>query len=412
MRSNRRLRVVHCALAALALLGCDRVTREVAREVVTATAPEVETPRLEAVSETEATEYGAALVAAVEAGDLQVIDQLIDFSILGRRALAGFKLPERQVGTMLAGVGKGARTNGLIKELSTIAASGTRLRVLGTRQDDQGRWLTLRFLPAAGGVAHHNCLLSKRPDGTVVTADIHVLTSGELVSTSLRRFLIGALAQDKSFVERITEQENVLLKHLDDIQGAREDQLAGRFKEAADRLEKLPPQVRNQKFALLMRIAATASAEDDPRYQRTLEDFLEHHGKDPAAAVAAIDHYILRKEFDQALTALDTVERGIVPDPFFRVIRANVLLEAGRAREAMFTARDAIQSEPDLVDAHWSLVAASLSAKDFDTTARALLQMRESFGLEFELERVPEYAEFLRSRQYAGVQQALAAPRP
>jgi hypothetical protein len=128
---------------------------------------------------------------------------------------------------------------------------------------------------------------------------------------------------------------------------------------------------------------------------------------DPAAALASIDHYFLKKEYDKALAAVVAIEKASVPDAYFGVLKANALTAAGKYDDAKKVALATIQQEPGLLPAHLGLVAVLLQQKDHPATAEQLLKMRDQFGLAYKFEGVPEYAAFLASAEYPAFQRKL-----
>jgi len=386
---------------AMGLFGCKRVVGEVAREVAQATSPEVKAPSVKAVSETEAQAFGEALVTAARRGDKPKLEGLIDFKVMVQRSLADLKVANAVLQQTTAGVIQGARTTGLVHQLASISERGDTIKVLQTRTDDTGRWATVRLLPAAGGFEHYDFLLDKRGNGDVVTVDVQMLTSGELMSATMGRALVSALGMDKSLLKRLSERENALLKHMPDILKAQQTLVTGDAAGAASMLEALPEKVREQKFVMLVLVQATAATGDDARYSRALSALLKAFPNDPAATVASIDHHFLTKEYDKALAAIDRVEKSTVPDPYFGVLRTNALLELDRFDDARKAIDATIDKEPDMLMAHFSLVALLLRQKAHDATAAQLLKMRETFNLEYDLAAVPEYADFVASPQYA-----------
>ncbi len=395
-------------LAILCLTGCEKnVVGEVAREVASGTADEVKPPGVQPVSEAEAKAFAERLLTAAQGSDAEGIERLIDFRVAVRRALTGLKLHETMLEQTTAGVMTGARTAGLVHQLSTIASRGDSLKLLQTRSDDDGRWATVRLILASGGFEHYDFLLSKGDDGRVVAYDVHFMTSGELLSQTMRRSLIAALDLDKGLLERLSERDNELRGHMKDILEAQQKIAAGNAPAAAAIYEGLPDSVRREKFVLLAWVQSVALTGDEARHARALKELLRTFPSDPAATVASIDHYFLKREFDKAIAAIDKVEKTTAPDPYFGLMRTNALIEMKRYDDARKQIERVIAAEPDLLTAHFTLVAILLAQKAHDETAQQLLMMAKQFGLEYDLPAVPDYADFVASPRYARFLQEL-----
>ena len=390
-------------LVCLLDIACDRVAKEVAREVASATVPVVKAPEIASVTSAEAEAFARELIAAVEVGDAARVESRIDYDALIRRAADGLRLPAKVLADTVRGAQQGARETGLIFQLAGLTARGDTLTSLGTRQEGAKRWATLRMLAKAGGLEHFDCLLSKTEAGGVVAVDVRLLSTGELMSETMRRVLIPVFAADKNNVERLTQRENVLLEHLSELRAAQQARAAGEPARAADLVEGLPDELKHQKFCMLLWLQAAAASGDDARYSRALAALLERFPNDPAASVAAIDHYFLKKQYDKALSAIAHVAKHSAPDPYFRVLEANALIEMGRMDDALKAARAAIEREPGLLDAHFLLLTAQLRAKDHAAAAQTMLSISREFALSFDIGGVPEYAEFARSSEYAAI---------
>ena len=399
-------------LVLLALLGCqkgcDRVTRALQRQVSQAVSDEVKAPTLQPVTEAEASAFGAAMLAGIESRDAEAIQQLVDFPTVVTRSLAGMRLPMKEVLETAAGVAKGARKSGFVAQLAAMRDSNTLCSVLPDRVDREGRWVRVRVLPASGGLEHYDFLLTKRADGSVAAADVFFLTVGEEMSISLRRLLIGAFALDKTFVESLGAEDSLVVKHLEELNGVRTAQMGGRHEEALTILDGLPEELRTQKFVLLMRMQSLGQNTKDPRYAECIGTLVERYPDDPAATFAAIDYYFLKQDYAKSLEAVNAVEKAAGGDPYFGVLKSNLLADMGRLAEARQVALATIEREPDLLAAHLSLVNALVRQKDHAGAARQLLRVRKQFAWIPAFESVPVYAAFVASPEYRVLQKEWA----
>jgi hypothetical protein len=378
------------------------------QEATQALSPRVKAPELQPVTEEEASAFGAALLTAIESGDGDAIQRSIDFPTVVARALSGFRLPREQVAATAQGAATGARKTGFIAQLAALREANTACSLLPGRVDPAGRWVSVRALPAPGGVEHYDFLLTKRADGAVVAADVFFLSSGEQMSVSLRRLLIGAFALDRTFVESLSDEESLLARHLDDFNRIRSAQMEGRHGEAIGALDSLPEELRMQKFTLLLRIQSLSRTPDDPRYAECIGTLLERYPGDPAATFAAIDYFFLKKDFARSLEAVNAVEQAAGGDPYFGVLRSSVLAEMGRLEEAEQVALATIEREPDLLPAHLSLVNALVRQRDHAGAARKLVAVRKQFAWTPTFENVPAYAAFVASPEYGALQREWA----
>jgi hypothetical protein len=180
-----------------------------------------------------------------------------------------------------------------------------------------------------------------------------------------------------------------------------------RPREAFALFDRLPPALRTERWLMIQRVAVARQL-DDATYLSAIEALHRAHPNDPATGVHLIDGYLLAHRHDAALGALTAVEKGSIPDAFFDVTRANILLAAQRLPEARAAAERAVAAEPTLLDGYWALVAVTLRQRAFADTTRALLEMHHKFALSYALEGVPEYAAYVASAEYPRLTDALA----
>jgi hypothetical protein len=94
------------------------------------------------------------------------------------------------------------------------------------------------------------------------------------------------------------------------------------------------------------------------------------------------------------------------------VVRASLLLQAGRLGPAREAAQRALAREPDLVEAYGPLLVVSLREERFADTTKLMLETYEKFGLAYAFESEAHYAKYVASPEYQPVQKALADAEP
>ncbi|MEJ7639603.1 MAG: hypothetical protein WKF75_16915, partial [Singulisphaera sp.] len=154
------------------------------------------------------------------------------------------------------------------------------------------------------------------------------------------------------------------------------------------------------KNLLLLRLQAAPNLGDE-EYTAVIEDFRKYHPDDPCLDILSIDTSILKKDYAKALASIDRLDKAVGGDPYLDSLRANVYLDGQKPDAARQAARRALEREPTLIDAYWSLVAISLKEREFAETLELLNAIGEKFDIVFEdLGTMPEYAEFVETPQY------------
>lgn len=397
----------------LSTFACDETGRRVTAwlggaEASTSAAPPVAVRR---VTEDHAREFADSMSQAVASGSEEQVAALIDWRRLVARAAVGVPLGEEELEDFARGMQRGSGRTGLTSALASARAGGDDVRLLRIHEMGGGRWVTFRRIGRDGGLEHLDFLLAVREDGKPVAVDAHLLTTGELVSETVRRAMLPLMqTRSGSLLERLTKRDSALVRSLDEVTRMQDAFARGDHAGALLIYRALPREVQTSHVLSLLYLRVAAAANDD-EYRRAIEHLRAHFPTDPATAVAEIDYFLLRKSYADALAAIDRVAAGAAPDPYLDVLRANVLNQAGRYDEARERGLAALAAEPDLLSAHWSLVTSSLAKKDFETTAGHLLAIRLRFGLDLDVEGSAIYNDFVASPQYPRYLEQVEAAR-
>jgi tetratricopeptide (TPR) repeat protein len=353
-----------------------------------------------AVTGEEANTFADAVNKAVADRDARAFDDLFDWDAVLDRATDGIDVPAKIRASFLTTLRAGNR--GLGKTVTALCSQGASYTLLRTRTEgDQGRAL-FRVLPPAGGVNYHEFLLARRPSGQIKGVDLQVFVTGELFSTTMRRLIIPLVAQEnQGFLDKLRGRENEFYRHISDIQRMGKARQDGQPSQALAIYRQLPASVRQDKTVQLIRLQAAQASGDDEEYLGAMEDFRASFPDDACMDLMCIDYYLLKKQYADALAGIDKVDKAVGGDPYLNLVRANANFESGKFAEAREAASKAIEDEPTMVEAYWSLVAISLREKKFDDTLKLLRMIATKFHVEFQdLAKVPEYADFVKSPQY------------
>jgi tetratricopeptide (TPR) repeat protein len=245
-------------------------------------------------------------------------------------------------------------------------------------------------------------LVERLPNGQTKAVDMYVLMSAELISTSMRRAYLAAVAgQNRNFVERLTQGESDFVRNLPLFTEITQATVAGQSQRVLDGYQKLPDSLKRDKNFLMLRLQAASTLGNEAVYQAAIDDFLKHHPTDPCVDMVSLDALILKKEFDKTLAAIDRIDKAIGTDNYWELMRGSVLAMAGRFPEARERLLAAERHEPKSVELQWQFVSLSLQEKNFAETANRLSKIRDEFEMVLtDLTKLPDYAEFVRSPEY------------
>ncbi len=387
---------------------CEQAAKEAVRAVAVepVAAPEIKKPSGE-----QEKRFVERLLEAAKTGNAASINDLIDWSQLSRRAARGLHAPQ----TILDGIVKGARdgcaATGVCASLAQVGQGKAKLRHLGPHGIGGERWVSFRRMPTEGGFDHISFLLSSDVQGVARAIDVLVLSLGETSSSTLRRALLPMLAMDQEHVvRRMQGTESAFARHGAEISKAQALATQGKPTEALALLSTLPTTLRNDPFVMAQRVTITRMSGDEQAYLTAIDELAARHPNDPVTVLNQLDAYAMRQRYTDALNVVRHIEQLVAPDPYLNVLRANLLTSANLPIDAAVAATAAIAREPDLIEAHWALVAATLKQPDYAATTRALLAIHKQFGLSLQVEGAPDYAGYVASPAYAELKAALATP--
>jgi len=358
-----------------------------------------------ALSEQDCREYAQKVVNAVEAGDRNALDALIDFESIFEAATAGFEVPDAERPEMIRGLHSSMGSQGgLAGQLIQNSQAGGNFDFLRVRQNRQRPVILFRIIQPAssGGVGYYEFVPRRSADDKIRSVDIYAFTSGEYVSETMRRTLLPLVAdRSRTFLDKLLTGERDYVRDFPKFQQIVDIAKEGKWREALALLKELRPETKRQKVVLLIRLRAAQEAGEEKEYATALEEFRMLFPKDPCLELLSIEYYTQRKEYARALECIDGLDKSVGGDPYLNVVRAGIIAERGDRGKARQLANRAIAEEPTLVTAYLTLVAISLEDKTYDETLTLLKQLDQKFKMEFnDLTTVPEYAGFVKSPQY------------
>jgi tetratricopeptide (TPR) repeat protein len=255
---------------------------------------------------------------------------------------------------------------------------------------------------AEGALNYHDIVLYRAPGGEIKAADIYIAATGELMSETLHRSLLQVAAhENRTILQRLSGSQADFIKHLPKVQEFATHTNQKRFAEALAVYRQLPPSLQQEKSMLVLRIAA-AQRIGDVEYAAAIDDLLKHHPDDPSAGLFMIDAAFQKGDWAGALSAVDTLDKSIGGDPYLDLPRANLALQQGDYAKAKELLAKLETWNSQLVDAQWISISVALAEGDFDEVVRRLRKVNEELGVELaDLSTLPEYAQFVKSPQYA-----------
>jgi hypothetical protein len=392
-------------LLALSLVACDCNPMDALRG--TMGSPSEEQARVSPPSDAATQAFVESFVAAAASGDAGAVDDHFDWHAVARRAASGLNASKEFIDQMAESASEASKERGISSKLASVPRGEVRLRHLGAQERDGEVWQIFRLTMSEGGFEHLALLLEdKRKRARAV--DLWQLTVGDTTSAIMRRMILPVMGDDlKRIVNRLTGHEQAFVEHMNTIIEAQRLNAEGRGHDALHLLDELPESLKKERFVMLQRVAMAQLASPN-EHLIEIEALAEAFPDDPTTQVHLIDGYALQGKPRRSLDAIDRVEALTVTDPYLDVLRANILGALERWPEARVAAERAIEREPELEDAYWPALVATLMEKDFAETTRLLIVMREKLDVAIDPEQLPIYEDYLRSPEYDAFKRATA----
>ena len=287
-----------------------------------------------APSEEECAAFGEEIARAVNGGTASAVVDLLDPYALAARTLAGIEMKDDFRRGVAGGIASSARES----MLRTFGGFGKArfLRVL--KVDGELRPL-VRLMTQDGGMNYHAYVVARRASGRLKWVDTHVCLTGELMSETMRRLLLPAVAEENAgFLERLTRGEGEYMKNLPKITAVQQKLQTGDIAGAQALLDTLPQELRAMKPILAMRLLV-AQKGDQAAYLEVIREWESHFPSDPSLGLVGIDGAFLRQDYDGGLKSLGRLRAYTGDDPHLDLLEATMLRLARRFPEARAAAR-------------------------------------------------------------------------
>jgi len=222
------------------------------------------------------------------------------------------------------GLGKGVKSSGLDDNIYAILGkTGTFEKVKLYEKGGQQRAIFRAF--GEEGINYFDMELTKL-DNKVGIADMLVYSSGENISKSLAAFATAIMAEtnDKKTAQ-MTEGFDAIKRLM----------AKGNYQQAKKEFDMLPASVRNTRVADVLNVQISSEL-DEETYLNEIEKFEKKYVDEPGVQLTLLDLYFLRKDYDKALGAINSIDSIINKDPFldyYRGLIYNVKEQGDKAIE-------------------------------------------------------------------------------
>ena len=227
--------------------------------------------------------------------------------------------------------------------------------------------LLFRFF-SADGINYHDHLL-KKVKGTPKIVDTYIFMSGENLSDTYKTIYKSALYGSNFLTKDISNSRFV--KDLDKLKKIRLLNSKGKFKKSHKVYQSISSTSKQEKIYKLTNINITSNISLE-LYEEALDDYDEKYPNDPSLQLMAIDRYLIKKEYDKSLLAIDKLDSLVKGDTFLNYLRGNVSFQKKDFNSALSNYKYIIKEYPDFFDVYESLFSLYVNTNDSNNALNIL----------------------------------------
>jgi len=288
--------------------------------------------------------YADALIGAIDTGNPSIVAGHFSWRQALAHALDGLDFHPEELDGLVGVFMELVVTQGFAKQLADIRKKGGVVSFVGTREADGRTWTVLRIWRRPGVIDHLEVLVCDSDSG-LRGWDMRIVRRGELVQESVRMLVLPKTLQAEHGT--LTGRDAVLFEHAETLATLLQEAAQGGAEHLGP-LESIPEAVLAD-WPGIARLRVMAAADVGPdRTRDAAAWYAELHGEDPAVAWRLFESLRDAGRTDEALAALDDLQRVAAPDPYFGVLRALTLQGVGRSEEARVAVKTAVDAEPEL----------------------------------------------------------------
>jgi len=180
-------------------------------------------------------------------------------------------------------------------------------------------------LQTGAGLNYHDLHFTKGTDGKIKVTDFYVLLTGELMSTTIRQMVLPIAAnQNRNLLDKLTKKESDYVTHFPKIQEISTATRARDFAKVMEIYRSMPQSLQESKIVLIARLNAASQSQNWDETRAATADFRRLYPGDSTADLLGLDALILEKKYDEALAAVDRIDKLVGGDPHLETLRTNI----------------------------------------------------------------------------------------
>ena len=212
--------------------------------------------------------------------------------------------------------------------------------------------IIFRFF-SKNGINYHDHLVKKIKDEPKI-ADTYIYTSGESLSDTYRTIYKKALYGGNFLTGDFTS--SLFMRDMKKLEKIRTLNKNGNFEKSNKIYQTISSSSKNEKIFKLTNITTTANL-SNKMFVKAVKDYESKYPNDPSLYLLSIDRFILKKDFQKAIEAIDKLDKHVKGDSFLNFMRANIYTYQNRYQDAVQTLKIVTADYPEFLEAYDGLLA-------------------------------------------------------
>ncbi len=274
--------------------------------------------------------------------------------------------------------------SGWIQPMFTASFPKSRREILGTVVDfrssgSEGR-AVVRYAASGYRFAYHVYELRAAGDGRLYIVDWIDYYQGGRFSDEVGDALVRALPSKPATRSALSNKAagDAQIFQVSELFKAARDNQPERFFQIYDGFDDA---LLNEKAVVRLNWHMALTVGDAARMDRAAGQIEEIFADDPLYSQRLIEYYVASKQFGKAIASLELLQQGLgITDGAIESLKVSAALALGSTADATQFAEQAIEAEPSLELAWWSLLRARTAAEDYAGATEAIARLEDDFG--------------------------------
>ena len=326
---------------------------------------------------------GIEVASALNSDDARAAADLVNARALGTRVGASMYTDVAQQHALVAEFNTDVVKNAFdayCQALSTSHGSAKFMRVI--MRDGQPRAL-VRMDAGREGVVYLELLVERNDAGAYQVIDWYDLNQGLLQSESLGATFKLLNDPDENLLRRMFASTAFSREMLEKFQRIATLEKQEDHAAALAVVKQLPSEVADSLPMVKLRFVLARRAKDSEEYDRALDTMARKYGNDPSVAWNLVAYYLRNKQFDRVQAEFNLLESRVGSDGVMNAMRSDFYQVTGDYSAAVAAARKAVELEPDLQRAWFSLAKGYVLLKDYSLAVATFQEMQTRFGVAY-----------------------------